>query len=144
MTDFFFCIVMYIQVKQIKEKKRGFLVLSIGCWLDGGRFAKDCKKGAGFIKLFWKEKKDLLKYYACTNELRKKNAKTKGEEFIFIAFDKLTYAWANLSPLTSLFCPSEQDLLKPRLHQIFTKTQRINLTPGWDSRQQQERKCLFG
>jgi len=38
-TDLFFHIVTYIQLKQIIKKKNNVenLVLSIGCWLDGGR-----------------------------------------------------------------------------------------------------------
>lgn len=52
-----FCIVMYIQLKQIIEKVNvGWdLVLFVGCWLDAGRseckFAVSCKKGMGLCWL---------------------------------------------------------------------------------------------
>ncbi len=64
-TDFFFCIAMYIQLKEIIEKVNvGWdLVLFMGCWLDAGRseceFAVSCKKGMGLCRLKKVEKSGM-------------------------------------------------------------------------------------
>lgn len=55
-ADLFFCIVICIRVKQMIVKKKNVgrgLVLSVGCWLDGG--GSECELKIGFTQTKWLE-----------------------------------------------------------------------------------------
>lgn len=57
MTDFFFCIVMYIQVKQIKEKKRGFWFYPlVADWMEVD-LQRIVRKGQDLLNFFERRKK---------------------------------------------------------------------------------------